>query len=178
MEAWNVYFAIRVDHVPSCTPSLIAYQRIITLASVSYPLQSWLNYDVQFRMLAASDPSLRWDTRHPDLWLQCITPSGIQQSKRWLCPYCIATNHFPDRCAFCTNPSKQLSIVDNGITLRDNTIQESAEAQLLTDTICQGTQDPDIAETSTIHHVHERDASLPIIANTAVPITQHGIAHM
>ena len=109
MEAWNVYLAIRVDHIPSCAPSLIAYQRIITSASVSYPLQSWLNYDVQFRMLAASDPSLRWDTRHPDLWLQCITPSGIQQSKRWPCPYCGATNHFPDRCPFRTNPSKQLS---------------------------------------------------------------------
>ena len=96
-------------YVPSCAPSLIAYQRIITSASVSYPLQSWLNYDVQFRMLAASDPSLHWDTRHPDLWLQCITPSGIQQSKRWPCPHCGVTNHFPDRCPFRTNPSKQLS---------------------------------------------------------------------
>ena len=52
------------------------------------------------------------------------------------------------------------------------------EAQLLTNTICQGTQDPDTAKTSTIHHVHKSDASLPIIANTAVPITQHRIAHM
>ena len=45
MEAWNVYLAIRVDFAPSCTPNLIAYQRIITSASVSYPLQSWLNCD-------------------------------------------------------------------------------------------------------------------------------------
>ena len=82
MEAWNVYLAIRVDFAPSSAPSLIAYQRIITSASVSYPLQSWLNYDVQFRMLAASNPSLRWDTRHHDLWLQCITPSSVQQSSR------------------------------------------------------------------------------------------------
>ena len=56
MEAWNVYFALRVDFALSSAPSLIAYQRIITSASVSYPLQSWLNYDVQFRMLAASNP--------------------------------------------------------------------------------------------------------------------------
>ena len=74
-----------------------------------YPLESWLNYDVQFCMLAASDPPLCWDTCHPDLWLQCITPSGIQQSKWWPCPYCGATNHFPDRCPFCANSSKQLS---------------------------------------------------------------------
>ena len=36
MEAWNVYLAIRVDHTPSCAPSLIAYQRIITSASPVY----------------------------------------------------------------------------------------------------------------------------------------------
>ena len=32
----------------SCAPSLTAYQCIITSASVSYTLQSWLNHDVQF----------------------------------------------------------------------------------------------------------------------------------
>ena len=70
-------------------------------------------------------------------------------------------------------------LADSGTTLSDNTIQESAEAQLLTNTICQGTQDRylDTAKTSTIHHVHESDVSLPIIANSAMPITQHGIAH-
>ena len=108
MEAWNIYLAIRVDFAPSSAPSLIAYQRIITSASVSYPLQSWLNYDVQFRMLAASNPSLRWDTRHHDLWLQCITPSSVQQSSRWPCPFCGATNHFPNRCPFRANSSRQL----------------------------------------------------------------------
>ena len=77
MEAWNVYLAIRVDFAPSSVPSLIAYQRIIASASVSYPLQSWLNYDVQFCMLAASNPSLRWYTRDHNLWLQCITPSSV-----------------------------------------------------------------------------------------------------
>ena len=108
MEAWNVYLAIRVDHTPSYAPSLIAYQHIITSASVSYPLQSWLNYDVQFRMLAASNPSLRWDTRHPDLWLQCITPSSIQPSNKWPCPFYGAATHFPDRCTFRANTSRQL----------------------------------------------------------------------
>ena len=60
-----------------------------TSASVSYLLQSWLNYDVQFRMLAASNLSLRWDTRHHDLWLQCITQSCVQQSSRWPCPFLV-----------------------------------------------------------------------------------------
>jgi len=48
MEAWNVYLAVIIEHMPSRAPSLVAYQRIITSASVQYPLESWLNYDVQF----------------------------------------------------------------------------------------------------------------------------------
>ena len=100
MEAWNIYLAVCVDHMPFRAPSLIAYQRIITSASIQYPLESWLSYDVQFRTLAAADPSLRWDIRHADLWLQCVTQSSAQQSRRWPCPYCGATNHYPERCPF------------------------------------------------------------------------------
>ena len=61
MEAWNTYLAILIDHAPARTPQLVAYQRIITSASNHYPLAAWLNYDIRFRTLAASDPSLRWD---------------------------------------------------------------------------------------------------------------------
>jgi len=61
MEAWNIYLAVRVDLNPSCAPYLIAYQRIITSANSRHPLWLWLNYDVKFRIKAASNPSLRWD---------------------------------------------------------------------------------------------------------------------
>ena len=100
-EAWNIYLAVCVDHMPFRAPSLIAYQRIITSASIQYPLESWLGYDVQFQTLAAADPSLRWDICHADLWLQCVTQSSAQQSRRWPCPHCGATNHYPERCPFC-----------------------------------------------------------------------------
>ena len=107
MEAWNVYLAVCIDHMPSRAPSLVAYQRIITSANTLHPLESWLHYDVQFRTLAASNPTLRWDTRHPDLWLQCITPASAQRTKRWPCPHCGAVTHFPDRCPFRPYSSKQ-----------------------------------------------------------------------
>ena len=40
----------------------------------------------------------RWDTRHTDLWLQCVTspPSAIH----WPCSHCGATNHYPINCPF------------------------------------------------------------------------------
>ena len=100
MEAWNIYLAIIINHSPARAPQLVAYQRIITSASIHYPLSAWLNYDVQFRTLAASDPLVRWDIRHTDLWLQCVTttpPLAI----RWPCPQCGATNHYPENCPFC-----------------------------------------------------------------------------
>ena len=68
MEAWNIYLAILIDHSPVRTSQLVAYQKIITSASIQYPLAAWLNCDVQFRTLAASDPSLRW--------LQCVTTAS------------------------------------------------------------------------------------------------------
>ena len=81
MEAWNIYLAVCIDHMPSCAPSLIAYQCIITSASTQYPLESWLNYDVQFRTLAASHASIRWDIHHTDLWFHCVMPPGTQQAR-------------------------------------------------------------------------------------------------
>ena len=66
MEAWNIYLAI-IDHSPARAPQLVAYQRIITSTNTQNPLAAWLNNDVQFRTLAASDPSLHWDVRHTDL---------------------------------------------------------------------------------------------------------------
>ena len=74
LESWNIYLAIMVDHNPAKAPELIAYQAIITSASRQYPLHAWLNYDTQFRITAASDRTLRWDTHHSDLWFKCITP--------------------------------------------------------------------------------------------------------
>ena len=99
MEAWNTYLAILINHSPVRAPQLVAYQRIITSASTQYPLAAWLNYDVQFRTLAASDPSLRWDTRHTDLWLQCVTAAS-NSTIRWPCSHCGATNHYPRNCPF------------------------------------------------------------------------------
>ena len=99
MEAWNIYLAILIDHSPVRAPQLMAYQGIITSASTQYPLAAWLNYDIQFRTLAASDPSLRWDTRHTDLWLQCVIAASTS-AICWPCSHCGETDHYPQNCPF------------------------------------------------------------------------------
>ena len=99
MEAWNVYLAHRISLNPSCAPYLIAYQRIITSASTSHPLQAWVSYDVKFRTKAASDPSLRWDIQDLDLWLEHF-PGTAAQSSHWPCNHCGSTTHYPSHCPF------------------------------------------------------------------------------
>ena len=103
MEAWNIYLSIVIEHTPARATEFVAYQCIITSASIQYPTAAWLNYDTQFCTLAALNPSLRWDVRHTDLWLQFMTAAKPPQSARWPCKHCGDTNHYPDNCPFRPN---------------------------------------------------------------------------
>ena len=105
MEAWNVYLAVRMSINPSCAPHLIAYQRIITSANSQHPLHTWLSYDMRFRTKAANDPSLRWDIRDLDLWLECF-PGTSSQTNCWPCNHCGGTTHYPINCPFRSSPSR------------------------------------------------------------------------
>ena len=100
MEAWNIYLSIRLCSNPERALELIGYQRLICSANKLLPLNAWLQYDNKFRTIAASNTHLRWDQRHPDLWLEALALGNLdkQSSKRWPCPYCKATTHFPENC--------------------------------------------------------------------------------
>ena len=71
-----------------------------------------MSYDVKFRTLAATCPSLRWDVHHPDLWLECLTISKSPASERWPCPHYNSVYHFPDRCPFCGSRSSNFTSTD------------------------------------------------------------------
>ena len=70
-----------------------------TSANQSIPLKAWLQYDEQFRTLAASNPHCRWNLPHPELWYEAMaTAKTKRDSKQWPCPYCGAKNHFSENC--------------------------------------------------------------------------------
>ena len=82
-----------------------------------------MTYDIKFRTLAASYPSLHWDVRHLDTWIDCI-PMPKAQPERWPCPHCGSTYHFPERCPFrigtsSNPPNRQLPTI-GGITNAPN----------------------------------------------------------
>jgi len=98
------YLAVIMNRMPSHFPSLVAYQCIITSVSVQCPLESWLNYDVQFWRLAASYPSLWWEIRY--------------------------NSNNPD-CPFWSYPSSQV-LISNGMIIADSTIPHQQVKSLVT----------------------------------------------
>ena len=58
LDAWNTYISTIVAHNPSQAFELLGYQHLIHSASKHFSTPAWLNYDVQFRTLAASNPQL------------------------------------------------------------------------------------------------------------------------
>lgn len=79
MEAWNNYVSVIVAHTPSRALEMIGYQKIITSANSQVPFFQWSTYDIEFCMLASFNHDLRWDTRHQDLWLQCMVIDEYKQ---------------------------------------------------------------------------------------------------
>ena len=108
LDAWNIYIATVVAHNPSRAAELLGYQRLIHSASKHFSTSAWLNYDMQFRTLAASNSQLQWNLRHSELWLDNLA-SQTSQNTRWPCTYCGSTSHFPDRCPRCPFRTVHLS---------------------------------------------------------------------
>ena len=73
LEAWTTYVAARVNTSPSMAPQLMAYQGLIATAMQRYPLAQVLQYDRSFRLMIAQDPTMRWDRRDVDLYVQAFT---------------------------------------------------------------------------------------------------------
>ena len=119
----KIYLTVMLTYNPARALELVGYQCTITPASQSLPLKSWLQYDGQFRTLAASNPCVRWDQRHTELWYEAMA-TAQWDTRRWPCLYCGAKNHFPENCLrspFCdsskhTKPKAGIHMVNEMAT--------------------------------------------------------------
>jgi len=109
MEAWNVYAGTILATKPSRALEFFGYQRIITSLNLSLPSIAWITYDIKFWTLTASHPSLHWDIRHLDTWINCIHMPKAQP-EWWPCPHCGNMYHFPDCRPFWLDTSSDPSI--------------------------------------------------------------------
>ena len=68
---------------PQPALKLFSYQRIITSANLQLPLAPWMLYDIKYRALAASFPTLCWDSHISNLWMECVTmPRNAQTTSQ------------------------------------------------------------------------------------------------
>ena len=63
LDAWNIYIAIIVTHNSARASKPLGYQCLIHSASKHFTTSAWLEWDVQFCMLAASNPKI-WNKCH------------------------------------------------------------------------------------------------------------------
>ena len=111
MEAWNAYIQVLVQHFPARAHALLAYQRIICEASIRFTPRCWLRYDQRFRATAAADKTIRWDSKHNDLWLECfaqpvtqldshppVSTAPAEGKTRRPCTYCGSLYHYSENC--------------------------------------------------------------------------------
>ena len=118
LDACNIYIAIVVAYNPSQAAELLGYERLIHSASKHFSTLAWLNYDMQFRTLAASNPQLQWNLRHSELWLDNLASQTDSFSLNRPCTYCGSTSHFPDRCPRC--PFRTVHLSNDNASQRDN----------------------------------------------------------
>ena len=72
LEAWSVYATVLLSYKPELAPDLFHYQGFITRSSRLFQAYTWLQYDAQFRLKLASNPTMKWSVTDPELvatWL-------------------------------------------------------------------------------------------------------------
>ena len=102
LEAWSLYATVLAAAKPQIAPDLFKYQSFITRTSRRFQTYAWPQYDSQFRLKLAANPSMRWSISDPELiatWLSADA-TKIKQP----CFTCGSPDHFATNC-----PLKPLS---------------------------------------------------------------------
>ena len=114
LEAWCVFASVLMAAKPRLAPELFRYQNYnIILASWRFQPHAWLQYDIQFRLKKASNPSMSWTTSDPELtatWLSAdaILPKiscylcGSPDHLALVCPTNTAGKSAGLRCPVCS----------------------------------------------------------------------------
>lgn len=95
-QCFSLYTAVVAKKNPERVPELMAYQTIITKASQKYRWPSWVIYDQNFRLEAASNPAQAWSKVDPSIYAQCFTGQTLC-SENW-CMRCQSLEHPSHRC--------------------------------------------------------------------------------
>jgi len=105
IDAFLIYTTIYTATHPECTQGMLKYIYTVKLGASRASGLGWKDYDQQFRLKRAGNPSMPWGTVDQELWLLYIHPSN--NTYRSLQPNTNVTNR---KCyeynnkGFCTLP--------------------------------------------------------------------------
>ena len=75
--AFNVYISIFIVSHPSRAQELLRYMALIRFACRKFGGFSWRDYDFNFRLTQAAQPSRSWAVIDGMLWLETFTPANV-----------------------------------------------------------------------------------------------------
>ena len=96
LEAWSLYATVLATAKPRIAPDLFRYQSFITRASCRFQPYAWLQYDSQFRLKLAANPSLCWTATDPELTATWLSADAAKIKQ--LCYTCGSPDHFAPNC--------------------------------------------------------------------------------
>ena len=102
-QCFSLFVAAMAPHKPRWVPELMAYQTIITKASMRYKWPSWVIYDQSFRQDLEGNPEQSWGKVDPSAYALCFT--GQAKSDQNWCANCKTIDHASSSCPnrMCTN---------------------------------------------------------------------------
>ena len=96
LEAWNVYAGVLTSHKPGLAPELFQYLAFISRCSCRFQPYAWLQYDAQFRLKIASNPSMSWSVADPEFIASWLTADAIKRKST--CFSCGNPDHLSSDC--------------------------------------------------------------------------------
>lgn len=99
VQCFCVFVAVLSRSQPHRVPDLMGYQALILQAHLEFQGDSWLGYDRNFRLRAASEGNQKWSTIDTTLWNLAF--SGNRRFNR--CKFCFSSSHSAAECGLSQN---------------------------------------------------------------------------
>ena len=106
LEAWSTFAAVLSTHNRDLAPDLFQYQAFITRSSLRFQPYAWLQYDIQFRLKLAANPSLRWASTDTELVATWLSADAAKRTAS--CFSCGCPDHLSADCPL-RPPTKSLT---------------------------------------------------------------------
>ena len=98
LQAWSIFAEVLSAAKPHLASHLFKYQAFIVRSSQRFHQHAWLQYDMQFRLKLAANPSGLWSTMDTELVATWLSADATKSKKA--CFSCGSSAHFAPDCPF------------------------------------------------------------------------------